>query len=75
MTQAQREQRAAKIRMNPELYLVCCGCGSILSRNQLDARPQRTCPICAHFRFDETVNDVLKGVEAALASQHVPTYD
>jgi len=77
MTDRESERRAIaeKIHQRPHRYVVCCGCFSVLGRKPLDNKPQRTCWNCAAYRFDQTVGDVLKAVDAALVSEYVPTYD
>ena len=49
-----REQQVKHIRENPERYVVCAGCGSIVYRHNL-----RACPHCSAYRFSTAPEAVI----------------
>ena len=49
-----RAQQAEKIKNQPELYKVCEGCESIVSRKA------GVCPSCHAYRFDESPERVIE---------------
>jgi hypothetical protein len=54
MSLAERAAKAAKIAQEPELYKVCEGCDSIVTRRV------STCPNCHGYRFEEDPAEVIR---------------
>ena len=54
MSLAERAAKAAKIAQEPELYKVCEGCDSIVTRRV------STCPNCHGYRFEEDPAEVVR---------------
>jgi hypothetical protein len=54
MSLAERAAKAAKIAQEPELYKVCEGCDSIVTRRV------STCPNCHGYRFEEDPVEVIR---------------
>jgi len=54
MSLAERAAKAAKIAQEPELYKVCEGCDSIVTRRV------STCPNCHGYRFEEDPEEVIR---------------
>jgi hypothetical protein len=54
MSLAERAAKAAKIAQEPELYKVCEGCESIVTRRVF------TCPNCHGYRFEEDPAEVIR---------------
>jgi uncharacterized paraquat-inducible protein A len=62
---AARAERAAQIVRQPELYKVCEGCESIITRDAA------TCPNCHGYRFDSDPERVR--AQAEILGKRLPT--
>lgn len=54
----QRAQRLLHVFVEPQRYMVCEGCSSLLFRSHAGS-----CPFCKAYRFDETCDGVLRIAE------------
>ena len=54
MSLSERAAKAAKIAEEPQLYKVCEGCDSIVTKRVT------TCPSCHGYRFDEEPDAVVR---------------
>ncbi len=54
MSLSERAAKAAKIAEEPELYKICEGCESIVTKRVA------TCPSCHGYRFDENPSAVVE---------------
>ena len=57
MSLSERAAKAAKIAAEPQLYKVCEGCDSIVTKRVA------TCPSCHGYRFIEDANVVIRAGE------------
>jgi rRNA maturation endonuclease Nob1 len=53
MSLSERAAKAAKIAAEPQLYKVCDGCDSIVTKRVA------TCPSCHGYRFDDNPDSVI----------------
>jgi hypothetical protein len=54
MSLSERAAKAAKIAQEPDLYKICEGCDSIVTRRV------STCPNCHGYRFEEDIAAVVR---------------
>lgn len=59
MSESKRKKSAERIIKNPQIYKVCEGCDSILSKNNSGGVPVSVCPNCHGYRFDEDPDRVV----------------